>query len=127
MTAPSNSTHITITGTPEMKAKLQKLAAAVGKKGSRVAVRAGALVVLNSAKEKAPYRTGTLRRSLEMEDGPGDTEVTVGTDLEYAPYVEFGTSRMGAQPFLRPAFDENQDEVYREIGDALEDLLAHAA
>lgn len=29
----------------------------------------------------------------------------VGTNVEYAPYVEYGTRRMGAQPYLRPAMD----------------------
>lgn len=30
----------------------------------------------------------------------------VGTDVHYAPYVEFGTYKMQAQPFLRPSADE---------------------
>jgi len=33
----------------------------------------------------------------------GETKYIVGTDVEYAIYVEFGTSRMQAQPYLRPA------------------------
>ena len=32
-------------------------------------------------------------------------EVYVGSHVEYATYVEFGTSRMSAQPYLRPALD----------------------
>ena len=34
-----------------------------------------------------------------------DQEVFVGTPVDYAPYLEFGTIRMNAQPFLRPALD----------------------
>lgn len=34
-----------------------------------------------------------------------DGETYVGTPLEYAPYMEFGTVRTDAQPFLRPALD----------------------
>ena len=30
-------------------------------------------------------------------------EYIVGTDVEYAVYVEYGTSRMAAQPYMRPA------------------------
>lgn len=32
-------------------------------------------------------------------------EVYVGTAVEYGPYIEFGTMKMDAQPFLRPAAD----------------------
>lgn len=47
------------------------------------------LLVENSAKEKAPVSTGNLRSSLthEITGNVG----TVGTNVEYAPYVEFGT------------------------------------
>lgn len=39
-------------------------------------------------------------------DAPTEaSEVLVGTPLFYAPHVEFGTVRMDAQPFLRPALD----------------------
>lgn len=31
--------------------------------------------------------------------------VHVGTAVDYAPYIEFGTVKSRAQPFLRPAFD----------------------
>ena len=34
-----------------------------------------------------------------------ENEVLVGTAVFYAPYVEFGTIRSNAQPFLRPALD----------------------
>lgn len=57
------------------------------------------------AKHLCPVDTGRLRASIvttEVPDPDGVT-VTVGTDVEYAPYVEFGTSRMAAQPFLTPA------------------------
>ena len=30
-------------------------------------------------------------------------EGAVSTNVEYAPYVEFGTSKQRAQPYLRPA------------------------
>lgn len=35
---------------------------------------------------------------------PPANEVYVGTAVDYGPHVEFGTVRMDAQPFLRPAF-----------------------
>ena len=53
------------------------------------ALRKSCLLVERTAKEKAPVETGTLRRSIhtELHDKYGE----VGTNLHYAPYVEFGT------------------------------------
>ena len=38
----------------------------------------------------------------------------IGTNVEYAPYVEYGTSKSKAYPFLKPAATEHADE-YKEI------------
>lgn len=40
--------------------------------------------------------------------------VYIGTNVVYAPYVEVGTSRMKAQPFLKPAIRDHIDE-YKQI------------
>ena len=52
------------------------------------------------AKLACPVDTGRLRNSLSHAvDG---NAAIIGTNVEYAPYVELGTSRMSAQPYLRP-------------------------
>jgi phage gpG-like protein len=45
----------------------------------------------------------------------------VGTNVEYAPYVEYGTRNPNyrAQPFMRPAVDVNKDELNRDFQDML--------
>ena len=44
--------------------------------------------------------------SADQIAAPGDpNEVLVGTAVVYGPYVEFGTRRSDARPFLRPALD----------------------
>ena len=53
------------------------------------------------------------------------TEVTyvVGTDVEYAVHVEFGTSQMAAQPYLRPAAERTNrrlDEIAAQADDVEE-------
>jgi HK97 gp10 family phage protein len=54
-----------------------------------------------------PVRTGKLQRSLHVTPKtPGKKRYTFGDKVDYGVYVEFGTSRMAAQPFLRPALDE---------------------
>lgn len=66
-----------------------------------------ALQVERAAKRLAPVDTGRLRSSITNELGAeGDDLVArIGTDVDYAAYVELGTSRAPAQPFLRPALD----------------------
>lgn len=61
--------------------------------------------VERSAKRLCPVDTGRLRSSITHELGHQGTVLVgrVGTNVEYAPYVELGTRRMRAQPFLRPA------------------------
>ncbi|NGM69192.1 hypothetical protein G6M89_09260 [Natronolimnobius sp. AArcel1] len=48
----------------------------------------------------------------------GSREYRVGTNVEYAIYVEFGTSRNQAQPFLRPAVEQAVSELDQYAGDA---------
>jgi HK97 gp10 family phage protein len=57
------------------------------------------------AKKLCPVDTGRLRASITHALGRDSQSVycDVGTDVVYAPYVEFGTSRQAAQPYLRPA------------------------
>jgi HK97 gp10 family phage protein len=74
----------------------------------------GALVIENEAKTLCPVLTGTLRRSihhLTTEKDAVHARVQVGPNTPYAGFVEFGTSRMSAQPYMRPAFDIKQDEA----------------
>lgn len=56
----------------------------------------------------APKLTGTLSRSIEAElaEESGKLVALIGSNLRYAGFVEFGTSKMDAQPYLRPALDE---------------------
>lgn len=71
------------------------------------------LVAEGYAKRLCPVDTGRLRNSIThaME---GSEAVVIGTNVEYGPYVELGTSRQKAQPFLRPAAQDHVGE-YRRI------------
>lgn len=100
-----------------------------------------------AAKRKAPKDTGDLRRSITSKVEASDDEVKgiVYTPLEYAPYVEFGTglfaesggrkdvpwfyvddegnwhitSGMRPQPYMRPALNENREQIIRILKEAL--------
>lgn len=69
----------------------------------------------NAARRLCPVDTGRLRASIQAvrgKDAKGPY-VDVGTNVEYAIPVEFGTDRMAAQPFLRPAMNQAVDEMKR--------------
>lgn len=72
------------------------------------------LLAENYAARKCPVDTGNLRGSITYEVDTADNAVYIGTDVEYAPHVELGTSRQKAQPFLRPAASEH-GEQYRQV------------
>lgn len=67
-------------------------------------VRVG-LRVQSVARSLCPVDTGRLRSSIVMRKGRDGLGfyVEVGTNVSYAAFVEFGTSRQAAQPFLTPA------------------------
>ena len=65
------------------------------------------------AKQDCPVDTGNLRNSISHAQLDSRAEV-IGTNVYYAPYVELGTHKMAARPFLRPAA-ENHGDQYRQI------------
>ena len=65
------------------------------------------------AKQLCPVDTGRLRNSITHAQQDEDSEV-IGTNVKYAPFVELGTKRQKAQPYLRPAAEDHGEE-YRRI------------
>ena len=61
------------------------------------------------AKKLCPVDTGRLRNSITHQQYDENTEV-IGTNVEYAPFVELGTTRMAARPYLRPAAEGHTAE-----------------
>lgn len=122
----------------EKKVDQQKLEAALGK---------ACAIVERAAKQKAPKGAGELRRSItsKIEQNGGDIQGIVFTPLEYAPYVEYGTglfaeeggrqdvpwhyqddkgewhttSGQHPQPYMRPALDENREQILRILKEGL--------
>ena len=100
-------------------------------------------LVEGEAKKKAPKDTGALRRSISST--VKGTEGVVFTPLEYAPYVEYGTglfaekggrkdvpwyykdeegkwhrsSGQHPHPYMRPALNENREEILRLIKEGI--------
>lgn len=86
-------------------------------------------VVYDTPESPNYTRTGHLRNSItyKVRDEGSSVVVTVGSAMEYAPYVELGTGRnyeksgghgtfegMKPRPYLRPAI-ENHKEQYKAV------------
>jgi HK97 gp10 family phage protein len=64
---------------------------------------------------KKGYQTGQTKRSIGLEMRDGGFTADVGPETEYAPYLEYGTRFMDAQPFIKPALDEQSVEFKRDM------------
>lgn len=67
-----------------------------------------------NAKAICPVDTGRLRNSITNAIDTEANAVYIGTNVEYGPYVELGTSRRNPHPYLKPAAADHADE-YRAI------------
>lgn len=67
-------------------------------------------VVYNTPPSPNYARTGRLRNSITHAVEAGEQSVYIGSNVEYAAFVELGTSRMKARPYLKPAATEHTAE-----------------
>jgi len=107
-------------------------------------IKKATIKVQGDAKLLAPVDTGRLRNSIQAETKEigGKVVGRIFTNLEYAPYVEFGTGQRGeaspsppkspddlyyrqdwagmeAQPFMYPAAKQNEKVVPRIVGEEI--------
>lgn len=89
-----------------LKSDLTEIAGKAGAAAQRALLQTGADIV-DLTKQITPVDTGNLKSSYGAVPVTSN-EVHVGTFVEYAPFVEYGTSRMAAQPHLTPAFAQSE-------------------
>ena len=86
-------------------------------KGKRNALTAIGATAETYAKKATPVDTGRLRNSISHTvDGEA---AYIGSNVEYAPYVELGTSRAKAHHMLQKAATEHSAEYKRLAEDAV--------
>lgn len=133
---------IEIKGIPQLMKKLNNLAS---KEAVMKGIEKGCLRVEASAKENCQVDEGLLRASIDHKLNPGELSATVFTNLDYAPYVEFGsgvhatkgggrttpwvfegsngkwhtTTGQRAKPFMYPALVSNVDKIKTDIIEAV--------
>lgn len=60
------------------------------------------------------YSTGATRQSISLKVGGDQAEVEAGT--HYSGYLEVGTRKMSAQPFMQPALDDVVPGLLEDLG-----------
>lgn len=103
-----------IAGMSKLKAQLE----AVGLAFTVDDLAEGALVIAVEAENNCPVDTGYLRSTVFVTKNGDDVEV--GFEAPYASYVEFGTYKMAAQPFLRPALDNAELAALSAVVDSVQ-------
>lgn len=79
---------------------------------------AGGYRLMEGSMRRSPVDTGYMRDSHEVVSTGEGVEMRVNT--EYAVHQEFGTSKMQAQPFVRPTIDEDADDIVQACKDEAE-------
>jgi HK97 gp10 family phage protein len=148
---------IKVEGLQELERRLKAFGPKIVRNGLRTSAYAGAKVMMNAVKETAPVRTGELRaniRAFKRRGQPNEARYSVGVrgltrkfgntpqnrrlrrvgkkyrvdgPGFYARFVEFGTSKMAARPFMRPAFLANTDRAIAAVKARLERAVELAA
>ena len=88
---------------------------------AELAVAKTAYDTVATAQAIVPVDTGYLKSTIDADVDGLDAEV--GPTAEYGGYVEEGTSKMAAEPYLGPAFDQTIGGLEDALGSAGEGIL----
>ncbi len=115
---------VQITGDKQLEKVFDQFEVNLRKKIARKAIRKAAKPVRDTAIARAPVDTGLLKKSIKVRamkrsrKNKHTVAVRVVTgegffkgEAFYGGFLEYGTTRMRARPFMRPAHDENKNTV----------------
>lgn len=103
--------------------KMEEIERIVEKHGTEMQRKA----IINASKFRGHYEgrgknkhfvkpTGATKRSISVNSSKvGRFKYKVAPGTSYAAYVELGTRKMSAQPFIKPAFDNQKEEFKKDL------------
>ena len=74
-----------------------------------------AIEIETDAKQLCPVDTGRLRSSIKALTDRDKMAALVGSNVEYAAFVELGTNKQEAHPYLYPAFFKNMHKLFDRL------------
>lgn len=104
-------------------AKMEEMERIIEKHGTEMQRKA----IINASKFRGHYEgrgknkhfvkpTGATKRSISVNSSKvGRFKYKVAPGTSYAAYVELGTRKMSAQPFIKPAFDEQKVQFKKDL------------
>jgi HK97 gp10 family phage protein len=102
------------------KSYINKAKNALSKSKKEICNEIGTFITAE-AQLRATVDTGNMKRStaFDVHDDNNGVDIGVTKDAEYAPFVEKGTSKQQAQPFLEPAAMDNLGKLEEIAGQKL--------
>lgn len=116
---------VKLIGFDKLEAKLKK---SMNMDAVKTVVKRNGAQLQTKAQKNAPVGTpqstgipgyvgGTLKRSIGLDITDGGMTAEVEPSAEYAAYVEYGTRYMDAQPYLKPAYNEQKQKFIRDLNE----------
>lgn len=85
---------------------------------------AAAARIAKDAASRAPHRTGRLAASVRAtSDRTGGLVAAGGGGVGYATFQEYGWAHGRAQPYMRPALQDNRDAVVGLYADRVDHIV----
>ncbi|VGQ11720.1 hypothetical protein SB5439_04987 [Klebsiella variicola] len=145
-------TELDFSGLAKLADDFKVLSKAENRRVLSQATRAGANIVRDAARNKAPKKTGKLKKNIVTmgRRARGPNEAISGVHIRgrnprtgnsdnsmkasnpnnafYWRFLEHGTSKMAARPFIRPAFESNiaaiEAAVIAKAGEAIDKVFS---
>jgi len=135
-----------MSGFTEIEGWLQALPEKVGERALRSAANAGATVIKDEVVLRAPQSSGRLKRAVyqkHIDERSGETNQTyfvgvrqgtktaagrkdLANDAFYWRFVEYGTSKKPAEPFIRPAWESRSLDAVEAMRERLREKVTEA-
>lgn len=107
---------VTFSGDKELLNALEKMART---EVYKEVVKKNGAALQRTAQRKAVfkkgYSTGATKRSIKLDLASNGLRAVVKANTNYSGYLEVGTRKMEAQPFMQPAFNEIQPKFIDDL------------
>lgn len=107
---------VTFSGDKELLNALEKMART---EVYKEVVKKNGAALQRTAQRKAVfkkgYSTGATKRSIKLDLASNGLRSVVKANTDYSGYLEVGTRKMEAQPFMQPAFNEIQPKFIDDL------------
>ena len=120
---------VELTGMDELMKQLSAIGEKIATRGESKALNAGADILQEAISQRAPRLTGKLSENIvksgirKNQVGVRYIEVGPSKEVFYGRYLELGTTKMRARPFMDPALEENRTRIHEAMAEILREEI----